>query len=164
MNSSIAKIFTRTIDSLYLPVFRRVLPLQVFRYAVCGGVNLLWNAVMYYAIYHYVLFENNLDLGIVVVSPHVAAMCIVFPITFFNGFWLNRNVAFNRSALRSRVQLFRYAISVAGSLLLNYLLIKLFVEVCCIYATPSMLLTSAVCTVYSFLMSKYFTFREQVGD
>ncbi|UKI39018.1 MAG: GtrA family protein [Alistipes putredinis] len=68
---------------------------------------------------------------------------------FFNGFWLNRNVAFNRSALRSRVsQLFRYAVSVAGSLLLNYLLIKLFVEVCRIYATPSMLLTSAVCTVY----------------
>ncbi|UKI39017.1 MAG: hypothetical protein L6V35_07265 [Alistipes putredinis] len=78
MSSPIAKIFTRTIDSLYLPVFRRVLPLQVFRYAVCGGMNLLWNAVMYYAIYHYALFENNLDLGIVVVSPHVAAMCIVF--------------------------------------------------------------------------------------
>ena len=159
-----AKILTGVIDSLYLPPFRRLLPLQVFRYAACGGLNLLWNAVLYYVVYHYVLFENNLDLGFIVVSPHVAAMCIVFPITFFNGFWLNRNVAFRRSALRSRVQLFRYALSVAGSLLLNYVLIKLFVEACRIYATPSMLLTSAICSVYSFLMAKYFTFRETVGD
>lgn len=73
-------------------------------------------------------------------------------------------MAFRRSALRSRVQLFRYALSVAGSLLLNYVLIKLFVEACRIYATPSMLLTSAICSVYSFLMAKYFTFRETVGD
>ena len=160
----VARVITRTIDFFYLPPLRRLLPLQVFRYAACGGVNLLWNAVLYYVVYHYVLFENNLDLGFIVVSPHVAAMCIVFPITFFNGFWLNRNVAFRHSALRSRVQLFRYALSVAGSLLLNYVLIKLFVEVCHIYATPSMLLTSGICTVYSFLMAKYFTFVRRISD
>lgn len=158
---SLKKILTRSIDTIYmLPPIRRLVPLQIFRYAACGGLNLAWNAVLYYIIYHYVIFENNLDLRIVVISPHVAAMCIVFPITFFNGFWLNKHVAFGNSALKSHTQLVRYALSVAGSLLLNYVLIKLLVEICHIYATPSMIITSLICTVYSFLMAKYFTFRE----
>ncbi len=162
--NGLAKILTRTIDWFYLPPLRRIVPEQIFRYAACGGMNLLWNAVLYYLIYHYILSARELNLGFVVISAHVAAMCIVFPITFFNGFWLNRNVAFRRSELRSGTQLFRYALSVTGSLALNYVLIKLFVEVCRIYATPSMVLTSLICTLYSFLMAKYFTFRERISD
>ena len=47
-------------------------------------------------------------------------MILVFPFTFFVGFWLNRYVAFRRSPIGAGTQLLRYLLSVAGSVLLTY--------------------------------------------
>ena len=104
--------------------------------------------------------EGVVHLGdFVAVSSYNAAWMIVFPITFFTGFWLNRHIAFHGSPLRGRVQLFRYLMSVCGSILLNYLCMKLFVGVIGIYPTPSNALTKAISVAYSYLMQKYFSFR-----
>ena len=117
------------------------------------------DAVWYYIIYHYIVCERFIDLGFIVMSPHIAALCVVFPITFLTGFWLNRNVAFRVADLSSLPQLAKYALTVVGSILLNYACMKLFVEGFGLWATPSKMLTTAVCAVYSFLIGKYFTFR-----
>lgn len=119
---------------------------------------MVWDLVLYHIIYQ-LLGGAFLDLGFVVVSPHILALIIVFPITFFNGFWLNKYVAFRNSPLRTPTQLGRYLLSVGGSLLINYLFLKLFVEVCHIYPTPSKALTTAISVAYSYLMQKHFTFR-----
>ena len=117
------------------------------------------DAVWYYIIYHYIIRVSFVDLGFVVVSPHIAALCVVFPITFFTGFWLNRNVAFRVADLSSLPQLAKYGLTVVGSIALNYACMKLFVEVCGVWATPSKMLTTAICAFYSFLIGRYFTFR-----
>lgn len=161
---SLAKGITRVIDALYLPPIAAVLPLQTYRYAFCGGLNMVLDALWYAAIYNFIVSHRFFDLGIVVISPHIASMCLVFPITFFNGFWLNRNVAFRRSPLSGGVQLFRYALSIMGSLLLTYVGLKFFVEVCHIWPTPSKLLTTAITVIYSFLAAKYFTFRGSIEE
>lgn len=150
----------RAIDWFYIRPVASLVPRQTFRYAVCGGVNfLLLDPFYYFLIYNYLVAHRYFDLGFVVISPHIAAMILVFPITFFNGFWLNRNVAFRRSPLRTRTQLVRYALSVAGSVLLTYAGLKFFVEVCGIWPTPAKVLTTLLTTVYSFLAAKYFSFR-----
>ena len=151
---------TRIIDWFYFPFLRRVMPLQMFRYAICGGVNfLILDPLYYFLLYNYVVGHRFLDLGFVVLSPHIAAMILVFPITFFNGFWLNRYVAFKLSPLRTRTQLIRYALSVAGSILLTYAGLKFFVEICGLWPTPSKVITTILTTIYSFLAAKYFSFR-----
>ena len=148
------------IDLCYVRPLSRYLSPTMFRYAVCGAGNMVLDVVWYYLIYHYIIALRFIDLGVVVVSPHVASLAVVFPITFFTGFWLNRNVAFRSIEVGQGVQLFRYALTVAGSLLLNYVCIKLFVEVCHIWPTPAKALTTAVCVVYSYLLGRYFTFRK----
>lgn len=150
----------RAIDWFYIRPVASLVPRQTFRYAVCGGVNfLVLDPFFYFLIYNYVVAHRFFDLGFVVLSPHIAAMLLVFPITFFNGFWLNRNVAFRLSPLRTRTQLVRYALSVAGSVVLTYAGLKFFVEVCGIWPTPAKVLTTLLTTVYSFLAAKYFSFR-----
>ena len=139
------------IDRCYVRPLSRFLSPTMFRYAACGAGNMVLDVVWYYIIYHYIVALRYVDLGVVVVSPHVASLVVVFPITFFTGFWLNRNVAFRSIEVGQGVQLFRYALTVAGSLLLNYVCIKLFVEVCHIWPTPAKALTTAVCVVYSYL-------------
>lgn len=120
---------------------------------------MLLDAVWYFVIYHYVVAERFIDLQFVVVSPHIASLIIVFPITFFTGFWLNRYVAFRSDKQQVSPQLVKYALTVAGSILLNYLLMKSFVEILAIYPTPSKILTSVITALYSFLMGRYFTFK-----
>lgn len=156
---SLSKLIIRLTDALYLRPVAAVVPLQTFRYALCGGLNMVLDALWYFVIYNFIVAHRFFDLGVVVISPHIASMCLVFPITFYNGFWLNRNVAFRSSPLSERTQLGRYALSICGSLLLTYAGLKFFVEWCHIWPTPSKLLTTVVTVIYSYLAAKYFTFR-----
>lgn len=155
----LSTLITKIIDTLYLPVIGRFIPLQTFRYGLCGGANMMLDLIYYYVIFHFVLCKQNLDLGIVVLSAHIAALFIVFPITFFNGFWLNKNIAFRHSPLKGSTQLLRYMLSVAGAIVLNYLCMKLFVDLLKIYPTPSKALTTVISIGYSYVMQKYFSFR-----
>lgn len=157
----IADSIGRFIDFFYIAPLTRIFSPRIFRYAVCGGGNMVLDLVWYFLIYHYIVAERFIDLGFVVVSPHVASLIVVFPITFFTGFWLNRNVVFGVTQFSCRGQLFRYALSVCGSILLNYLCIKLFVEVCHIWPTPAKALTTVVSVVYSYLAGRYFAFGEK---
>ena len=153
------QLLIRLVDWLYIAPFKRLVSRDIFAYGLCGGANMALDTLWYFVIYHYIVAERFIDLGIVVVSPHIASLIVVFPITFFTGFWLNRNVAFRATEYKTRGQLIRYALSVLGSIALNYLCMKLFVEHLYIWPTPSKMLTTAVSVVYSFLAAKYFTFR-----
>ena len=157
---ALAELIIRAIDWFYIRPVAAVLPRQVFRYVVCGGVTyILFDPVCYFLFYNFIVAHRYVDLGFVVVSPHIAAMILVFPFTFFVGFWLNRYVAFGRSPVGAGTQLLRYLLSVAGSVLLTYAGLKFFVEVCGVWPTPAKMVTTLLTTVYSFLAAKYFTFR-----
>lgn len=155
---ALQKIITALVD-LFYPLFKSWMPLKTYRYAVCGGGNLILDILLYFVFYNYVLHQENLDLGFIVVSPHIAALFIVFPITFLTGFLLNKYIAFGESNLRGRIQLYRYALVVAGAILLNYLLMKLFVDVLGFWATLSKILVTAISVVYSYTLQNRFTFK-----
>lgn len=154
----LAQKLINIVDVLYVKPLHRLISRNLFGYGLCGAVNMSLDIVWYFLIYHFVVRENFVDLGFVVISPHISSLFIVFPITFFTGFWLNRHVAFRTTMVSSRKQLFRYALSVAGSILINYVCMKIFVEVCGIWPTPSKMLTTIVSVCYSYLMARYITF------
>lgn len=159
--TAFAERISRLIDFFYIRPVDRLVSRSVFRYAACGGLTLALDAWWYFAIYHWFVGENRFfDLGRFVVSPAIASLVLVFPITFFTGFWLNRHVAFRRSALRTRTQLFRYALTVVGSIILNYLCMKLLLDEAGLWPTPSKIVTSVLSALYSYVAARYFTFRE----
>ena len=158
---SLSRILISLIDALYIKPLERVISRQTFGYFLCGAANMALDTLWYFLIYHYVVFERNVDLGVLVISPHIAALIIVFPITFFTGFLLNRYVAFRATQQRTTKQLFRYALSVVGSILLNYLLMKLFVDVCHVWPTVAKMMTTVIVAVYSFLAAKYYSFTQR---
>lgn len=157
---TLAQRITMLIDRLYIKPLESICSRNFFRYAVCGSTNMVLDAIWYFIIYHFIIREQFIDLGVVVVSPHISALVIVFPITFITGFLLNRHVAFNATHQPSRHQLWRYALSVCGAILINYVCMKLFVEYFHFWPTPSKLLTTVISVTYSFLAAKYFTFRK----
>jgi putative flippase GtrA len=161
MESNLRKIQTNiisTIDWFHKP-FSKYVTHETFRYGVTGGCNSVLDIFLYFVFYNFIFDKKVLDLGIVSISPYIAAFLFVFPITFTTGFILAKYITFTQSILRGKVQLFRYGLSVAGSILLNYLLLKLFVEVAGLWATLSKILTTGVVILYSFIIQKHFTFR-----
>lgn len=154
-----ALILRRAIDWFYRRPFSCVISETVFRYGACGAITLSVDAVSYALIYHFLVAGRYFDLGFVVMSPHIASLILVFPITFFTGFWLNRYVAFCTLPVAAGKQLGRYLLTVVGSILLNYACMKFLVEVCGLWPTPSKCITSLAVALYSYLAARYYTFK-----
>ena len=148
------------IDWFYFP-FQKLIPIDTFRYAVCGGANTTLDILLYFISYNFILKKEVVDLHIVSISPYIAAFMMVFPITFSTGFLLSKYITFSESALRGRIQLFRYGVTVLICILLNYVLIKFFVEYCGLYATLSKILTTIVVVFYSYFSQKHFSFKTE---
>jgi putative flippase GtrA len=158
--NSIRFLINKVIDWFY-PYFKRIMPKETFNYAFCGGINTAFDIFLYFITYNFILLKQNLHLKIITFSPHIAAFLLVFPITFSSGFLLLKYITFTKSHLRGRVQLFRYALIVSGSIILNYILLKLFVDICGFYPTPSKMMATMVVIIYSYLSQRHFTFRSK---
>lgn len=151
-------LILHAIDRFYFP-FLRFIPIRIFRYGVTGGMNTLFDLLLYFLVYNYVLHKQLVTLPFIAISAHIAAFMLVFPVTFTTGFLLARYITFTASELRGRVQLFRYGLTVAGSILLNYVFLKLFVEYFGLYATLSKAITTVIVVIYSYVLQRYFSFR-----
>lgn len=152
------KKITDFIDFFY-PLFRKFMPLQTFRYAVCGSSNIMLDLFIYFITYNFILHKQNLDLGFIVFKPHVAALLIAFCISFPTGFLLSKYIVFQASALRGRIQLFRYMLIVAINLFLNYVLLKILVEYFQFYPTVARMFATAFIVTFSYLSQKHFSFK-----
>jgi putative flippase GtrA len=156
------KYLVISVIDFFYPAFRKLMPVQTFRYIVCGGGNTLLDILIYYVSYHYILKEQNVYTPIVVISPYIAAFLIAFLVSFPTGFYLNRNVVFTGSTLKGGVQLFRYFLLVIICIILNYIFIKLFVEQFHFYPTVSKILTTVIVVSFSYLTQKHFTFKNKI--
>ena len=160
---ALAQIITKIIDFFYRP-FSKYVSQQLFCYAACGGGNMVLDWVLYFVIYNFVIGHELVYITLpfaseICLTPHVMTLLIVFPITLFTGFWLNKYVTFTQSSLRGYKQLWRYILIVIVNLLVNYFGLKLFVEVCGIYPTPSKMIVTIITVIISFFGQKYFSFK-----
>ena len=146
------------IDFFY-PSFKRFLPRQTFRYAVCGGSNMLLDVTIFFISYNFILHKQIFHLGIVAFQPYTAALWMAFCISFPTGFLLSKYIVFNSSQLRGAVQLFRYMVIVAINLLLNYIILKFLVEKIHFYPTIARVFTTCIVVTFSYLSQKHFTFK-----
>jgi putative flippase GtrA len=155
---SITSLFNGIIAFFY-PPFRGIMSEQLFRYAFCGGFATALDIVIYFINYNYLLQKDNLHLGALTLSPHVAAFLIAFCFSFPVGFFLQKYITFTNSALRGRVQLFRYSLIVLVNIILNILLIKLFVEQLHFFPTVARIVTAVFVVTFSYFSQRHFSFR-----
>ena len=158
INQFVQKLILAIIDFVYIP-FRKYVPYQLFRYGCSGGANMVFDWVLYFIFYNFIFCHNVLHIGPIAISAHIASFVFTFPITFLSGFWLGRYISFKESEMRGWSQLVRYLFVVAMCILINYVCLKFFVEICHFYPTPSKMITTGITTIFSFLMQKFFTFK-----
>ncbi len=165
--NKLAQIITKIIDFFYTP-FRKIMSEQLFRYAACGGGNMVLDWILYFLIYNFVIGHELVNVQFTIynvqfaqaITPHIATLCIVFPITLLTGFWLQKYVTFTQSNLHGARQLIRYILIVCVNLAINYFGLKLCVEIWGWYPTPSKMVITLVTVAVSYLGQKYYTFRK----
>ena len=163
--NKLAQIITKIIDFFYRP-FSKWMPEQLFRYAACGGGNLVFDWILYFLIYNFVIGHDLVYFQLPITSyqlcltPHIATLCVVFPITLLTGFWLQKYVTFTASQLNGWRQLSRYIFIVAVNLAVNYFGLKLCVETFGWYPTPSKMFITLITVAISYFGQKYYSFRK----
>lgn len=135
------------------------MPLQTFRYAACGGFNMVLGFVLFT-----IVFSLLVKMGVVYIynhpfEPHSVALFISSGIVFIVGFTLNKYVVFTASNLRGRIQLFRYFLSFISNLAINYVLLTLLVKYFDIYPVLAQIIVTAIVVVLSYFTQQYFTFK-----
>lgn len=161
LHEYIRELVLNIVDTFY-PLFRRVMPLQTFRYAACGGFNTSLDITLFFISYNFILHKQAVHLPFLTIEPHIAAFLIGFAVTFPIGFYLSRYVVFQETSVRKRAQLKKYFTVVLGCVALNYVFLKLFVDVFGWYPTPSKLLTSVFVVAFSYLSQKNYTFKPPI--
>ncbi len=151
-------IILKIID-LFYPPFKKLLPIQTFRYAACGGFNTALDILIFFISYHYIFDKEIVYTGGFAISPHIASFLSSFCISFPVGFYLSRYVVFTGSNLKGREQLLRYFLLVLACIALNYMFLKLFVEQLHIYPTVAKIFTTFIVVAFSYFTQKHFTFK-----
>ncbi|HVG42128.1 MAG TPA: GtrA family protein [Chitinophagaceae bacterium] len=158
VHHTIRKSIFSVLDVFY-PFFRKWMPLQTYHYAACGGGNTVLSLFFYFISYNYILKKQIIYFGSIAISPHIMALFITSLITLPIGFYLSMFVVFQGSYLRRRIQFLRYFLVVVACLVLNYIFLKIFVEVLGWYPTISQLVNTCIVVCFSYLSQRHFSFR-----
>ncbi len=148
---------------LFYPLFKKIMPLQTFRYAACGGFNTVLNITVIMLAHKYLFKEAPVSFHYLfpklIISAHIAAFLVGFSVTFPFGFYLSRYVVFQEIEAKKSTQLIKYFTVVIFCLVLNYGFLKLFVEVFIWDLLPSVILTTGFVIGFSYFSQKNFTFK-----
>lgn len=150
----------RSIIDFFYPPFQKFMPIQFFRYGAVGGANLLFDWVLYFFIFNFILHQQALDLGFIAIRSDIAAFTLKFPITLLSGFFLQKYVTFSNSTnSRGRVQLLKYFFVVVINLIVNYVGFYIFVDYLHFWPSITNALISIITSIFSYFAQKKFTFK-----
>lgn len=154
----IRKVVLAIVDAFY-PLFKKFMPLQTFRYAACGGANMLFDIFLYSLSYNYFTGKKIVYIGSFAISPYIFAFLVSFCLSFPAGFYLSRYVVWQQTQTKKRIQVFRYFLIVIACIALNYFFLKLFIEEFHWWPTVSKIITSVFVVLFSYLTQRNYSFK-----
>ncbi|MBS1628372.1 MAG: GtrA family protein [Bacteroidetes bacterium] len=164
IHNAVNKFILTVIDFFY-PWFKKIMPLQTFRYAACGGGNTVLDICISTICFNYFV-NNNVhfyfpSIHLIITQPIAAllcGLCVTVPI----GFYLSRYVVFQETSAKKSAQLLKYILVIMFCVVLNYGFLKFFIEVLKWKFIVSKILTTAFVVVFSYLSQRNFTFKAPV--
>lgn len=146
---------------LFYPIVSKIFDKTTYYYAACGVGNLILSWFLFFLFYQYV-FEKKLwyiqkiDF---VFTPYTLSAFSCFIVSFVLGFILMKFVVFTESALKGRIQLFRYGLSAMVTSGANWILLKGLVELLEFFPSIANVISTCIVVVISYLIQRNFTFK-----
>ena len=154
------KIIHRILDIFY-PLASRFFARTTFYYAACGVGNLVLSWLLFFLFFQFLFVKKTLHIELIdfTFSAYTLSAFLCFLISFFIGFILMKYVVFVESELKGRIQLFRYGLSCLLTSLVNWVLLKMFVEFLFFYPSLANVASSCIVVLMSYLIQRNFTFK-----
>lgn len=153
--------FLFTIIDFFYPPFRKLIGLQTFRYAVCGGSNAALNLLIFFLSYNFLFTDTVTYLLGFNITRYIMAYLVALSVSFPVGFCLNKFIVFQQSNLKARTQLIRYASLTVSNIFLDYFLLHLLVGYWGLWATPSQAFIIVLLSLISYFYQTYFSFKTE---
>ena len=154
----IKETILRSIDFFY-PPFKKIIGLQTFRYAVCGGSNAFLNLIIFSISYNFIFVYEDLSWFGFSITRYIAAYMVALSVSFPVGFCLNKFVVFQQSNLMGKTQLLRYGTLAITNIFFDYSLLHLLVGYWKFWATPSQAFIIVLLSLISYFYQTYFSFK-----
>lgn len=158
IHNSVRKGIFNILDIFY-PMFRKFMPLQTYHYAACGGVNTLLTLATYFVAYNFLFHKEVFYIGTLALKPHIAALFVSFIVSLPVGFYLSMYVIFQGSYLKRQTQFFRYFTVILGCMIIDYIGLKVFVEIFHWYPTVSKLINTVIVILFNYFSQRHFSFK-----
>ncbi len=158
MLKSVIKYF---LDLVY-PIFKKLLPYQLYAYLAVGAANTVLNIVLFAVLYQFVLPQPGIMVNGYLVASYTISLLIAFVVTVPAGYWLSKTFAFGQHGIAAKQnarQFIKYFLVVIQGLVLDYLLLKLLVVYAGMHPTAAKIISTVIVLVLNYLLQKYFTFR-----
>lgn len=155
------KVIQWVLDAIY-PIFKKVLPYQVYAYLAVGGINTVSNILIFAIFFQFVLPKPGITIASFMVASYTVSLLIAFIITVPTGFWLAKYFAFrgaHENTQKNGQQLFKYFLVVLQGLGTDYLLMKGLIVFFGLYPTIAKIISTVIVLTLNYLLQKHFTFK-----
>lgn len=155
------KVIQWVLDFIY-PVFKKILPYQVYAYLAVGAINTVLNIVLFALFFQFVLPKTGILVGGFLVASYTISLLMSFITTVPTGFLLSKNFAFNgdnQNRQRSGQQLFKYFLVVLQGLGTDYLIMKGLIVLLGLYPTIAKIISTVLVLTSNYILQKHFTFK-----
>ena len=146
------------VDYFHKP-FKKFIPKTDFRYLAIGGSTWLLGNLIYAIAYEYVFTDTKIELINIVFKRENAALLLHFIVVIPYGFLMNKFIVFAHSKVKSSTQFIRFITLVIVNIILNYLLLKYFIEHLFVNPISSKIIISIGLAAFSYIYQQYFTFK-----
>lgn len=151
---------------LFYPVFKRVLPFQLYAYLAVGAINTALNIVLFAVFYQFLLptsgyVVNGILVAGIPVASYTVSLLLAFALTVPTGFWLAKHFAFKQEADtggQNAQKLVKYFLVVSQGLGSDYLILKGLIVFLDVQPTIAKIISTVVVLTANYLLQKYFTF------
>lgn len=133
---------------------------QTYYYLVCGGGNTVLGLIAYFIADHFLFHKENVDFGFIIMKSHIASLAFSVLTTFPIGFLLNKYIVWSHSNISTFKQFYRHFGFVMLFSVMNYVILKIFVEYFNWWHFPSQFLTISIIVIFSYFSQKYISFRK----
>jgi len=147
--------FIQQLLNFFYPLFKRMLPFQLYAYLAVGAANTLINIGLFVLLY--------LALSTTYFAVE-AATVISFAVTVISGFWLSKNFAFTdapNDKKENAKQFGKYFLVAAQGQFTDYLITKGLIVLLNANPVIAYFTSTVIMLVITYFLQKYYTFRKK---
>lgn len=160
------KQFIQYVLALVYPLFKSVLPYELYAYLAVGAANTALNIFLFALWFQCILPLPGFFVSGCLIPSYTISLVLAFLATIPTGFWLAKHFAFHQNkgtGGQTGKQLGKYFIVVLQGLFTDYLLLVSLITFLGLHPTVAKICSTVLVLSLNYLLQKHYTFKKMTA-